>query len=694
MAAQASLPVLIGKKRDGERLEEEEIQSFVRGVTDGTAQQGQIGAMLMAIRLRGMDAAETLSLTRAMAASGRALAWPPAWRGLLVDKHSTGGVGDKVSLALAPALAACGCKVPMISGRGLGHTGGTLDKLEAIPGFRVSQSPEQMQSILERVGCCIVGQSEELAPADRVLYGLRDVTATVDSLPLITGMGYGGGGGGPGSGTPAPGTAREGVRGGMKAAGSQRGYPGASLHPEQEGSGAAVGAGAGRQVWERGPVPHTGERPGVGPEPGEPPAPRRREPGTVGAGAEPTARPALPAGGGGRAAGHPHGGRAEPHGPAAGPPRGQLAGGAGSPGVPGGGGVPPTCGSWSPPWVSHGDGGRGGGGPGGHGPGSAHTSPPPCTPRPQPRGPPQPRPDPPPSPRGPFLCPMCRPPPGLRVCPPPPAAALSLPTHPRVPSHVPVPLTCLPAPSPSPYPPTHTPWVPPHLPPRAGASPHTLPPTAPRGRWGGGGEAGVPTGRGPSPRPAGGLLLWQCGLAGAAERGRERLGRALDDGSALRTFEAMLGAQGVPPATARRLCTGTPPQRCQVLGQASVREELPAPRGGWVQQVEALPLAHVLHDLGAGRARAGDPINPRVGAELLVAVGQRLREGEPWLRVHHDGVLGAGGRGALQAALRLAPGPPPAPPPRLAEIILPPGPPGPPAEAGTAGAPPARRDGR
>uniref|UniRef100_A0A663E2D4 Thymidine phosphorylase n=1 Tax=Aquila chrysaetos chrysaetos TaxID=223781 RepID=A0A663E2D4_AQUCH len=518
MAAQASLPVLIGKKRDGERLEEEEIQSFVRGVTDGTAQQGQIGAMLMAIRLRGMDAAETLSLTRAMAASGRALAWPPAWRGLLVDKHSTGGVGDKVSLALAPALAACGCKVPMISGRGLGHTGGTLDKLEAIPGFRVSQSPEQMQSILERVGCCIVGQSEELAPADRVLYGLRDVTATVDSLPLITG-------------------------------------------------------------------------------------------------------------GGGRAAGHPHGGRAEPHGPAAGPPRGQLAGGAGSPGVPGGGGVPPTCGSWSPPWVSHGDGGRGGGGPGGHGPGSAHTSPPPCTPRPQPRGPPQPRPDPPPSPRGPFLCPMCRPPPGLRVCPPPPAAALSLPTHPRVPSHVPVPLTCLPAPSPSPYPPTHTPWVPPHLPPRAGASPHTLPPTAPRGRWGGGGEAGVPTGRGPSPRPAGGLLLWQCGLAGAAERGRERLGRALDDGSALRTFEAMLGAQGVPPATARRLCTGTPPQRCQVLGQASVREELPAPRGGWVQQVEALPLAHVLHDLGAGRARAGDPINPRVGAELLVAVGQRLREG-------------------------------------------------------------------
>ncbi|XP_014118215.1 PREDICTED: thymidine phosphorylase [Pseudopodoces humilis] len=180
------LPTLIRKKRDGERLEDAEIRSFVRGVTEGTAQQGQIGAMLMAIRLRGMDAAETLALSRAMASSGRTLAWPPAWHGLLVDKHSTGGVGDKVSLALAPALAACGCKVPMISGRGLGHTGGTLDKLEAIPGFRVSQSPEEMQQILERVGCCIVGQSSELVPADRVLYGLRDVTATVDSLPLIT----------------------------------------------------------------------------------------------------------------------------------------------------------------------------------------------------------------------------------------------------------------------------------------------------------------------------------------------------------------------------------------------------------------------------------------------------------------------------------------------------------------------------
>ncbi|NXL40706.1 TYPH phosphorylase, partial [Glaucidium brasilianum] len=182
----ATLPTLIRKKRDGERLEDEEIRSFVRGVTEGTAQQGQIGAMLMAIRLRGMEPGETLALTRAMAGSGRVLEWPPAWSGRLVDKHSTGGVGDKVSLALAPALAACGCRVPMISGRGLAHTGGTLDKLEAIPGFRASLSPQEMRDALERVGCCIVGQSEELAPADRVLYSLRDVTATVDSLPLIT----------------------------------------------------------------------------------------------------------------------------------------------------------------------------------------------------------------------------------------------------------------------------------------------------------------------------------------------------------------------------------------------------------------------------------------------------------------------------------------------------------------------------
>ncbi|XP_074980703.1 thymidine phosphorylase isoform X3 [Caretta caretta] len=185
----SSFPALIRKKRDGETLRDEEIRHFVRAVTRGGLQEGQMGAMLMAIRLRGMDPDETLTLTREMVVSGRVLEWPDSWQRLLVDKHSTGGVGDKVSLPLAPALAACGCKVPMISGRGLGHTGGTLDKLESVPGFNISQSSEQMRSILECVGCCIVGQSEDLVPADKVLYGLRDVTATIDSLPLITGVG-------------------------------------------------------------------------------------------------------------------------------------------------------------------------------------------------------------------------------------------------------------------------------------------------------------------------------------------------------------------------------------------------------------------------------------------------------------------------------------------------------------------------
>ncbi|XP_053112715.1 thymidine phosphorylase isoform X2 [Hemicordylus capensis] len=182
-----SFPEIIRKKRDGKKLEEQEICYFVQAVTKQTLQEGQIGAMLMAIRLQGMDPEEILVLTREMATSGKVLEWPEEWHGLLVDKHSTGGVGDKVSLPLAPALAACGCKVPMISGRGLGHTGGTLDKLESVPGFRVSQSPEQMKQILEKVGCCIVEQSKELVPADKALYALRDITATVDSMPLITG---------------------------------------------------------------------------------------------------------------------------------------------------------------------------------------------------------------------------------------------------------------------------------------------------------------------------------------------------------------------------------------------------------------------------------------------------------------------------------------------------------------------------
>ncbi|NWR94293.1 TYPH phosphorylase, partial [Furnarius figulus] len=399
------LPTLIRKKRDGERLEDAEIRSFVRGVTEGTAQQGQIGAMLMAIRLRGMDAGETLSLTRAMAASGRVLAWPPAWHGLVVDKHSTGGVGDKVSLALAPALAACGCKVPMISGRGLGHTGGTLDKLEAIPGFRVSQSPEEMCSILERVGCCIVGQSEVLVPADRVLYGLRDVTATVDSVPLIT------------ASILSKKAAEQ-----LSALVLDVKFGDAALYPTQESA---------RELAQS--LVEVGTQLGIR---------------TVAV----LSRMDQPLG---RAVGN-----------------------------------------------------------------------------------------------------------ALEVLEA---------------------LECL--------------------------------------------DGGGPPDLRQLVTVLGGVLLWQCGKAAGAEQGQELLGRALDDGSALSTFEAMLGAQGVPPDTAHRLCSGTPAQRRQLLGNAKVCEELPALQEGWVQGVRALPLAQVLHGLGAGRSRAGDPVDPLVGAELLVGAGQHLRAG-------------------------------------------------------------------
>uniref|UniRef100_S4RFN7 Thymidine phosphorylase n=1 Tax=Petromyzon marinus TaxID=7757 RepID=S4RFN7_PETMA len=144
MAAAPQIPEIIRIKRDGGVLKDADIEFFVQGVAKGTIQESQIGAMLMAIRLQGMNASETAVLTRAMLSSGERLPWPKEWHGLVVDKHSTGGVGDKVSLSLAPALAACGCKVPMISGRGLAHTGGTLDKLESIPGFCVQQSQQQL----------------------------------------------------------------------------------------------------------------------------------------------------------------------------------------------------------------------------------------------------------------------------------------------------------------------------------------------------------------------------------------------------------------------------------------------------------------------------------------------------------------------------------------------------------------------
>ncbi|XP_067915439.1 thymidine phosphorylase isoform X2 [Heterodontus francisci] len=180
-----SVPEMIRKKRDKQALNAEEIRYFVQGVTNQTIQDSQIGAMLMAIRLQGMTQEETLNLTHEMKISGAVLQWPKEWSGVIVDKHSTGGVGDKVSLILAPALAACGCKVPMISGRGLGHTGGTLDKLESIPGFNIMKNPEEMKDILSNVGCCIVGQTADLVPADKKLYTIRDVTSTVDSMPLI-----------------------------------------------------------------------------------------------------------------------------------------------------------------------------------------------------------------------------------------------------------------------------------------------------------------------------------------------------------------------------------------------------------------------------------------------------------------------------------------------------------------------------
>ncbi|XP_072097559.1 thymidine phosphorylase isoform X1 [Mobula birostris] len=185
--AHINISEMIRKKRDKQSLSAEEIHYFVQGVTKQTIQECQIGAMLMAIRLQGMTQEETVNLTKEMKTSGVILEWPKEWSSIVVDKHSTGGVGDKVSLVLAPALAACGCKVPMISGRGLEHTGGTLDKLESIPGFNINKSPEEVKQILAAVGCCIVGQTPDLVPADKKMYAIRDITSTVDSLPLIAG---------------------------------------------------------------------------------------------------------------------------------------------------------------------------------------------------------------------------------------------------------------------------------------------------------------------------------------------------------------------------------------------------------------------------------------------------------------------------------------------------------------------------
>ncbi|GGG30015.1 thymidine phosphorylase [Chelatococcus composti] len=175
---------IIRKKRDGAALTEEEIFFLIEGLTEGRVTEGQAAAFAMAVFFRGMNLDERVALTEAMTRSGDVLRWELP--GPVLDKHSTGGVGDTVSLALAPAVAACGGFVPMISGRGLGHTGGTLDKLDSIPGYVSQPDADTFRAVTRNVGCAIIGQTGDLAPADRRLYAIRDITGTVESIPLIT----------------------------------------------------------------------------------------------------------------------------------------------------------------------------------------------------------------------------------------------------------------------------------------------------------------------------------------------------------------------------------------------------------------------------------------------------------------------------------------------------------------------------
>lgn len=178
---------IIRKKRDGHALSEEEIRFFINGIRDNTISEGQIAALAMTIFFHDMSMPERVALTMAMRDSGSVLDWRSLYlNGPVVDKHSTGGVGDVTSLMLGPMVAACGGYVPMISGRGLGHTGGTLDKLESIPGFDIFPDDSRFRSIIADVGVAIIGQTSSLAPADKRFYATRDITATVDSIPLIT----------------------------------------------------------------------------------------------------------------------------------------------------------------------------------------------------------------------------------------------------------------------------------------------------------------------------------------------------------------------------------------------------------------------------------------------------------------------------------------------------------------------------
>lgn len=178
---------IIRKKRDRQPLTKEEILFFVKGITNNSISEGQISAFAMAVFFNGMTMDERIALTLGMMNSGTVLTWQDMnLSGPILDKHSTGGVGDKVSLILGPIIAACGAYVPMISGRGLGHTGGTLDKFESIPGYSVTPDDAKFRSVVKDVGCAIIGQTANLAPADKRFYSIRDVTATVESIDLIT----------------------------------------------------------------------------------------------------------------------------------------------------------------------------------------------------------------------------------------------------------------------------------------------------------------------------------------------------------------------------------------------------------------------------------------------------------------------------------------------------------------------------